>query len=85
MREAHIQRIVAHHYPREAAASLRRPGKLAAFTHFVMLANETIPATLDDLLAETRRTYDGPSNWRGPHVVRDRRHNHVHRASDVTR
>ena len=63
MSEAHIQRIVAHHVtPREAGRvfAQARP-KLAAFTHFVMLASEKIPApSLDDLLAETRHTYDGP-------------------------
>jgi ribonuclease Z len=63
MKEAYIQRIVAHHVtPREAGRvfAQARP-KLAAFTHFVMLASEHIPApTLDDLLAETRQAYDGP-------------------------
>jgi ribonuclease Z len=63
MREAYIQRIVAHHVtPQEAGRvfAQARP-KLAAFTHFVMLANEHIrPLTLDELVAETRQTYDGP-------------------------
>jgi ribonuclease Z len=63
MQDAHIQRIVAHHVtPREAGRvfAQARP-KLAAFTHFVMLASEKIPPpTLDDLLAETRQSYDGP-------------------------
>jgi ribonuclease Z len=63
MQDAHIQRIVAHHVtPREAGRvfAQARP-KLAAFTHFVMLASEKIPPpTLDDLLTETRETYDGP-------------------------
>jgi ribonuclease Z len=63
MREAHFQRIVAHHVtPREAGRVFAQAKpKLAAFTHFVMLASEKIPPpTLDDLLAETRQTYDGP-------------------------
>jgi ribonuclease Z len=35
--------------------------KLAAYTHIVMLASNTIPPpTRDDLVAETRQTYDGP-------------------------
>jgi ribonuclease Z len=39
--------------------SRTRP-KLAAYTHLVFLASERIPpATLDDLVAETRQTYDG--------------------------
>lgn len=63
MTEAYIQRIVAHHTtPREAGQvfSQTRP-KLAAYTHLVMLASDTIkPPTLDDLIAETRSTYDGP-------------------------
>jgi ribonuclease Z len=63
MREAHIQRIVAHHVtPQEAGRVFAQAKpKLAAFTHFVMLASEKIPPpTLDDLLAATRQTYDGP-------------------------
>ncbi len=63
MQEAYIQRIVAHHVtPREAGRVFAQAKpKLAAFTHFVMLASEKIPApSLDDLLAETRQTYDGP-------------------------
>ena len=63
MQEAYIQRIVAHHVtPSEAGRvfSQAKP-KLAAFTHFVMLASEHISApSLDDVLAETRQTYDGP-------------------------
>jgi len=63
MKEAYIQRIVAHHVtPREAGRVFAQAKpKLAAFTHFVMLANERIPPpSLDDVLAETRQTYDGP-------------------------
>ena len=63
MQEPYIQRIVAHHVtPREAGRvfALAKP-KLAAYTHFVLLASERIPApTLDDILAETRQSYDGP-------------------------
>jgi ribonuclease Z len=63
MQEPYIKRIVAHHVtPQEAGRvfAQARP-KLAAFTHFVLLANEHIAAlTLDELVAETRQTYDGP-------------------------
>ncbi len=63
MREAYIQRIVAHHVtPQEAGRVLAqaRP-KLAAYTHFVMLASAQVAApTLDDVVAQTRETYDGP-------------------------
>jgi ribonuclease Z len=63
MSEAYIQRIVAHHTtPREAGMvfAQTRP-KLAAYTHLVFLASEKIPApTVDDLVSETRQTYDGP-------------------------
>jgi ribonuclease Z len=34
---------------------------MAAYTHLVLLAGETVaPPTLDDLVAETRQVYDGP-------------------------
>jgi hypothetical protein len=40
--------------------ALTKP-KLAAFTHVVQLASDRIPPpTLDDMVAETRQTYDGP-------------------------
>ena len=61
--EAFIQRIMAHHTtPAEAGIvfAQTRP-KLAAYTHLVFLASALIPpATVDDLLTETRRTYEGP-------------------------
>jgi ribonuclease Z len=39
----------------------RTKPKLAAFTHLVFLASERVlPASVDDLIAETRRTYIGP-------------------------
>ena len=61
--EPYIQRILAHHTaPREAGTIFERARpKLAAFTHLVFLASEQIPpASLDDLIAETRQTYGGP-------------------------
>jgi ribonuclease Z len=63
MQEPHVQRIVAHHTtPREAGSVFARTRpKLAAFTHLVFLASDKIPAsTIDDLIAQTRETYDGP-------------------------
>ena len=40
---------------------VRTKPKLAAYTHLVFLGNDRIsPATLDDLIAETRHTYGGP-------------------------
>jgi ribonuclease Z len=63
MKEAHIQRIIAHHTtPREAGMvfAAAKP-KLAVYTHLVLPATDRIPPpTLDDLIAETRQTYDGP-------------------------
>jgi ribonuclease Z len=63
MKEAFVQRIIGHHVtPREAGMvfALTKP-KLAAFTHVVQLASDRIPPpTLNDMLAETRQTYDGP-------------------------
>lgn len=58
-----IQRIMAHHTTaREAGMvfSRTRP-KLAAFTHLVFLASETVPpASVADLIDETRQSYSGP-------------------------
>jgi ribonuclease Z len=58
-----IQRIMAHHTTaREAGMvfSRTRP-KLAAFTHLVFLASETVPpASIADLIDETRQSYSGP-------------------------
>ena len=63
LKEASFQRIVAHHTtPRDVGRvfAQTRP-KLAAFTHILQLGNAEIPApTIDDIIAETRETYDGP-------------------------
>jgi ribonuclease Z len=60
---ATIQRIINHHTsPQEAGRvfTQTRP-KLAAFTHLVMLASDTVAApTVDELMAATRETYAGP-------------------------
>jgi ribonuclease Z len=61
--EPHIQRIINHHTsPREAGLVFARTKpKLAAYTHLVMLASETITApSVKDLISETRMTYAGP-------------------------
>lgn len=63
MSEPFIQRIMAHHTtPREAGIVFTRTRpRLAAFTHLVFLASDTIaPASVADLIAETRQTYIGP-------------------------
>jgi ribonuclease Z len=57
------QRIIAHHTtPTEAGQVFTRAKpKLAVFTHIVLLSGAAIPEpTLDDVVAETRQTYDGP-------------------------
>jgi ribonuclease Z len=63
MTEAYIQRIVGHHttpYDCGRVFAQTRP-KLAAFTHVVLLASNTVPPpTLSDLVAEVRQTYEGP-------------------------
>ena len=63
LKEASFQRIVAHHTtPRDVGRvfAQTRP-KLAAFTHILQLGNAEIPApTIEDIIAETRETYDGP-------------------------
>ena len=63
MSEAFIQRIMAHHTTAREAGLVfsRTKPKLAAYAHLVFLASEKIPpASLDDLVAETRQTYGGP-------------------------
>jgi ribonuclease Z len=63
LKEASFQRIVAHHTtPRDVGRVFAQTKpKLAAFTHILQLGNAEIPApTIDDIIAETRETYDGP-------------------------
>ena len=63
MSEPFIQRIIAHHTTAREAGMVfvRAKPKLAAYTHLVMLASKQVPsATVADLIAETRQTYDGP-------------------------
>jgi ribonuclease Z len=58
-----VQRVVDHHTsPREAGQvfSLAKP-KLAVYSHLVFLSSDKVPrATVDDIVAGTRETYDGP-------------------------
>jgi ribonuclease Z len=61
--EAYVQRIMAHHTSAREAGSIfaRTKPKLAAYTHLVFLASEQVsPASVDDVIAETRLTYAGP-------------------------
>jgi ribonuclease Z len=63
MKEAYVQRIIGHHttpYDCGRVFAQTRP-KLAAYTHVVQLASPTIPPpTIEDMMAESRKTYDGP-------------------------
>jgi ribonuclease Z len=57
------QFIIAHHTsPHDAGRVFAQAKpKLAAYTHLVFLSNEKVTeATLDDLVAQTRETYNGP-------------------------
>ena len=61
--EPFIQRIMAHHTTAREAGTIfeRARPRLAAYTHLVFLASERVsPATVDDLITETRQTYNGP-------------------------
>jgi ribonuclease Z len=63
LNEAYIQRIINHHTsPQEAGRVFTQTTpKLAAFTHLVMLASETVAEpTVEELIAATRETYVGP-------------------------
>lgn len=57
------QAIIAHHTsPHDSGRVFTQAkAKLAAYTHLVFLSNEKVPeATLDDLVKQTRETYQGP-------------------------
>ena len=63
LKQPDIQRIVNHHTsPRDAGLVFSRAQpKLAAYTHLVMLASETVaPPSIEQLITETRMTYSGP-------------------------
>ncbi len=58
-----VQRIIAHHTtPREAGMVFAQAKpKMAVYSHLVFLAGETIAEqTPEDIIAETRQSYDGP-------------------------
>jgi ribonuclease Z len=63
MKEAYVQRIIGHHttpYDCGRVFAQTRP-KLAVYTHVVQLASSTVPPpSIEDMMTETRRTYDGP-------------------------
>lgn len=61
--EIYTRRILNHHTsPQEAGRVFAQTKpKMAAFTHLVMLASETVAApAIEDLVAATRETYSGP-------------------------
>jgi ribonuclease Z len=63
MKEAFVQRIIAHHTtPGEAGRVFAQTKpKLAAYTHIVRLGDERFaPPTIDDIVSQTRETYGGP-------------------------
>lgn len=58
-----VQRIIAHHTtPHEAGMVFAQAKpKMAVYSHLVFLAGETIAEqTPEDIIAETRQSYDGP-------------------------
>jgi len=63
MANPQIQRVMAHHTtPQELGTVFRRTRpKLGVYTHLVMVARIGVPPiTVDELIAQTRETYDGP-------------------------
>jgi ribonuclease Z len=61
--EPYMQRIIGHHTtPREAGmVFVRTSPRLAAYTHLVLPGTDKVPpATVADVIAETRTTYPGP-------------------------
>ena len=63
LKDGQLQRVMAHHTsPQEAGRvfDLARP-RLAVYTHLVLLSRPGVPAvTVEELVAQTRETYDGP-------------------------
>jgi len=63
LQHAYVHPILAHHTsPREAGLVFARAQpKLAAYTHLVFLSGQGVPpASVADLVAQTRETYAGP-------------------------
>jgi ribonuclease Z len=63
MTDAHFKRIMSHHtLPRDAGRvfSQAKP-RMAVYTHFILRSTAQVPApSLDDVISQTRQTYDGP-------------------------
>jgi ribonuclease Z len=63
LKDVQVQRVMAHHTsPQDAGRvfQLAHP-KLAVYTHLVLLAHPGVSAvTTEELVAQTRATYDGP-------------------------
>jgi ribonuclease Z len=58
-----VRRILDHHTlpPQAATVFNRTKPKLAVYTHFVLQRTETVPQpTVEEIVAETRKTYAGP-------------------------
>lgn len=61
MTDLFVQAIIAHHTIPHDCGRVFSQAKLAAYPHLVFLANEKVSEpTLDDLVKQTRETYDGP-------------------------
>ena len=63
MSEPSVQRIIGHHTtPRDAGRVFAQTKpKLAVYTHLVLIGSQQVAApTIEDIVAETRETYDGP-------------------------
>ena len=58
-----VRRILDHHTlpPQAATVFNRTKPRLAVYTHFVLQGTNTVPrVTVEEIVAETRRTYSGP-------------------------
>ena len=63
LKDKQVERVMAHHTsPQEAGTVFSRAApKLAAYTHLTLLARPGVKAlTTDELVAQTRETYQGP-------------------------
>jgi ribonuclease Z len=63
MQDVHFERIMSHHTIPSMAGKVFAQVKprLAVYTHFILRSTQEVAApTLDDVVAQTRATYDGP-------------------------
>lgn len=63
LKDKQVERVMAHHTsPQEAGTVFSRAApKLAVYTHLVLLARPEVKAlTTEELIAQTRETYQGP-------------------------